>query len=95
MTKDKEPEKTRYIRIAVDEDTYSDLVNGAETTHIVVKSEDVVESESILQYSDILNISIRINEKLDAVCVCIEDISVMVVFSVGSEFIRIFMVTIL
>lgn len=43
----KEPEKTRYIRIAVDEDTYSDLVNGAETTHIVVKAEDVVESEPV------------------------------------------------
>ena len=42
-----EPEKTRYIRIAVDEDTYSDLVNEAETTHIVVKPEDVVESEPV------------------------------------------------
>ena len=47
MPEEKEPEKTRYIRIAVDEDTYSDLVNGAETTHIVVKAEDVVEAEPI------------------------------------------------
>ena len=47
MPKETEPEKTRYIRIAVDEDTYSDLVNGAETTHIVIKPEDVVESEPI------------------------------------------------
>lgn len=47
MPEKKEPEKTRYIRIAVDEDTYSDLVNGAETTHIVVNTEDVVESEPI------------------------------------------------
>lgn len=42
-----EPKKTKYIRIAVDEDTYSDLVNGAETTHIVVNAEDVVESEPV------------------------------------------------
>lgn len=47
MPEEKESEKTRYIRIAVDEDTYSDLVNEAETTHIVVKPEDVVESEPI------------------------------------------------
>lgn len=47
IPEEKEPEKTRYIRIAIDEDTYSDLVNGAETTHIVVKAEDVVESEAI------------------------------------------------
>lgn len=43
----KEPKKTKYIRIAVDEDTYSDIVNGAETTHIVISPEDVVESEAI------------------------------------------------
>ena len=47
MPEETEPEKTRYIRIAVDEDTYSDLVNGAETTHIVVKPEDVVASEPV------------------------------------------------
>lgn len=47
MPEETEPEKTRYIRIAVDEDTYSDLINGAETTHIVVNAEDVVESEPI------------------------------------------------
>lgn len=57
-----EPKKTRYIRIAVDEDTYSDLVNGAETTHILVKSEDVVESEPIFPNPDILNITIHTNE---------------------------------
>ena len=57
-----EPEKTRYIRIAIDEDTYSDLVNGAETTHIVVKAEDIVESEPISQYADILNIAVHVNE---------------------------------
>lgn len=43
----KEPKKTKYIRIAVDEDTYYDIVNGAETTHIVIGPEDVVESEPI------------------------------------------------
>lgn len=59
---DKEPEKTRYIRIAVDEDTYSDLVNGAETTHIVVKPEDVVESEPISPNPDVLSITVHINE---------------------------------
>lgn len=59
---EKEPEKTRYIRIAVDEDTYSDLVNGAETTHIVVGPEDVVEAEPISQNPDILNITIHTNE---------------------------------
>ena len=58
----KEPEKTRYIRIAVDEDTYSDLVNEAESTHIVVKPEDVVEAEPISQYADILNIAVHVNE---------------------------------
>lgn len=66
MPEEKEPEKTRYIRIAVDEDTYSDLVNGAETTHIVVKAEDVVESEPVkcndVPNPDILNITIHTNE---------------------------------
>lgn len=57
-----EPEKTKYIRIAVDEDTYSDIVNGAETTHIVVGPEDIVEAEPISQNPDILNITIHINE---------------------------------
>lgn len=42
-----EPKKTRYIRIAVDEDAYSDLVNDAVTTNITVSPEDVVESEPI------------------------------------------------
>lgn len=44
----KEPEKTRYIRIAVDEDTYLDIMGGAESTHIVVGPENVVESEPIV-----------------------------------------------
>lgn len=58
----KEPEKTRYIRIAVDEDTYSDIVNGAETTHLLIGPEDVVEAEPISQYADILNIAVHVNE---------------------------------
>lgn len=58
----KEPQKTRYIRIAVDEDTYSDIVNGVETTHIVVGPENVVESEPISQNPDILSIAIHVNE---------------------------------
>ena len=79
MPEEKEPEKTRYIRIAVDEDTYSDIVNGAETTHIVVGPEDVVEAEPIPHDPDILNITIHINESTTAVttiygCICLKHI---------------------